>query len=140
MMWNSDKEVVKDKAEKLANQAEMATEELSMNAKAKIDKAANKAEALTNETKNQTDDLVRSLKSLVNEYADSSKVSDFRDQISDKASELKSVVTEEVSNAYYKGKERASEAVREHPVGTLALVAGAGLLLGYVLGTKQSSK
>jgi len=139
-MWNSDKEVVKNKAENLANQAEEATEELTASTKAKINKAATKAEALTDETKSQADDLVRSLKKLVNEYAGSSKVGDIQEQLSDKASELKSIVTEEVSSAYYKGKEKASVAVREHPVGILTLAAGAGLLLGYILGTKQSSK
>jgi ElaB/YqjD/DUF883 family membrane-anchored ribosome-binding protein len=45
-----------------------------------------------------------------------------------------------VVNAYATTKERAAETVRENPVGTLVLVAGVGLLLGYVLGSKQSSK
>jgi ElaB/YqjD/DUF883 family membrane-anchored ribosome-binding protein len=139
-MWNSDKESLKNTTDRLADQAETKTKKMSASAKANIDHVSDKAEALTDETRHQADSLVRSLKKLVNDYNETSNVSDIKNQITHKASELKTVISGEVAHAYNTGKEKASQVVQEHPVGTLALVASAGLLLGFVLGIKQSSK
>jgi ElaB/YqjD/DUF883 family membrane-anchored ribosome-binding protein len=67
-------------------------------------------------------------------------VDEIKQQINNKIADLKHVVTDEVSHAYSTSKQRAVDAVKEHPVSTLMVVAGVGLLLGYVLGSKQSSQ
>jgi ElaB/YqjD/DUF883 family membrane-anchored ribosome-binding protein len=139
-MWKSDKETIQDKSEELASAVGNAAESVTDSAKVKAEKAANEIARATNETKYQANDLMLSLKKLVNDYADNTSVDELKDRLTSKASELKSVVTDEVSHAYATGKEKASTAVKEHPVGTIALVAGVGLLLGYVLGSKHSSK
>jgi len=45
-----------------------------------------------------------------------------------------------VTHAYEAGKERTVHTVQEKPLLSLGLAIGAGVLLGYILGSKQSSK
>ena len=94
----------------------------------------------TLETKHEALSVVDSLKSLINQYASSSNVEHIKNQILDKAYELKGTVKDEVSHAYAAGKERTVHTVQDKPLVSLGLAIGAGLLLGYILGSKQSDR
>lgn len=139
-MFNLNKDEVEQKTEQLSKRAKNNVDVASKEIKATADDAADLVKAKTEATKDQATHLIDSLKSLLREYSDTEKINRVKDQISVKASELKEVVAEEVSHAYEKTKQKTADTVVEHPVGTLALAAGAGLLLGYILASKQSSK
>jgi len=139
-MFNLGKEPVNTTADQLAKDSNKVVEKVSEKIKASAASLSDKIVDKTDETKDQAQSLIHSLRALLNEHTETSKVNQFKDQVVGKAAELKHVVTDEVVNAYATTKERAAETVRENPVGTLVLVAGVGLLLGYVLGSKQSSK
>lgn len=139
-MFNLNKENLTTKAETLADN----TEDLVNNASDTITSKAKEISAevgdKTDKIKYEASHLISSLKDLLIEYADGSKINQVKGQITDKAHELKAVVTDEVSNAYYTGKQKATETVKENPLGTLALVAGAGLVIGFIFGSRQSNK
>lgn len=89
-------------------------------------------------SKEQALELVSKLKNLANEFSDNTSVAELKEILTTRASELTSSAKLHVSHAYEAGKEKASNTVKEHPIGTIAVAAGVGLLLGYVLGSKSS--
>lgn len=126
------------------------TEELSEEAKDTINKALNSVKSTANSanqsitkaanrTEDQAESLINGLRDLINQHSSSSSIHSMKEKFVDKTSQLRNVVGHELSTAYDISKERAAEQVKNHPVSTLALVAGTGLLLGFVLGTKRSS-
>ena len=92
------------------------------------------------EVKNEANDVIASLKALLMEYTDSATTTRIKNQIVDKAIEIKSVVQDEVAHAYQVSRDRTVQTVQEKPMLSLAVALGAGVLLGYILGTKKSSK
>lgn len=139
-MFNLGKENIHTDADQLAQEAHQTVEKVADQIKSTAAKVSNKIANKTDDTKDQAESLIHSLKNLLDEHKQKTKVEQLKEQLTDKAAELKTVVTDEVVNAYASTKQRAAETVKENPVGTLVLVAGVGLLLGYVLGSKQSSQ
>lgn len=139
-MFNLGNENAKDKVEDLANKSENLVKDASRAVKSKTSEIGEAVVEKTDEAKYEANHLISSLRDLINEYSDSSKINRLRGQISDTASELKTAVSNGVSNAYYTGKQKTSDTIQENPLGTLALVAGASLVVGYLFGTKKSDK
>jgi ElaB/YqjD/DUF883 family membrane-anchored ribosome-binding protein len=139
-MFNLNKDNIRSDADKLAQEANNTVEKVADQIKASASKVSDKIANKTEATKDQAESLINSLRNLLDDHKQKSQVDQFKEQITDKAAELKSVVTDEVVHAYATTKQRAADTVKENPVGTLVLVAGVGLLLGYVLGSKQSSQ
>lgn len=108
--------------------------------KASASSLSSKLQEKSRETKEEAYHVIDSLKSLLAEYTDGSKATEIKNQIVDKAVELKGVVEDEVTHAYQAGKERTVQTVQDKPILSLAVALGAGILVGYILGTKQSSK
>lgn len=139
-MFNSNKqEALKDKAAHLADNVKNNVEEVADDVKRSAERISDNVHQKTLETKHEALSVIDSLKSLLNQYAHSANVSEIKNQILDKAYELKGNVSDEVSHAYTVGKERTAHAVQEKPLLSLGLAIGAGLLLGYILGSKQNS-
>lgn len=139
-MFNLGKENIRTDADQLAQEASNTVEKVAEQIKTSAAKVSDKIANKTDATKDQAESLIHSLKNLLDEHKQKSKVEQLKEQLTDRAAELKHVVTDEVTNAYATSKQRAAETVKENPVGTLVLAAGVGLLLGYVLGSKQSSQ
>lgn len=108
--------------------------------KASASSLSSKLQEKSRETKEDAYHVIDSLKSLLAQYTDGSKATEIKNQIVDKAVELKGVVQDEVTHAYQAGKERTVQTVQDKPILSLAVALGAGILVGYILGTKQSSK
>ena len=108
--------------------------------KASASTLSSKLQEKSRETKEDAYHVIDSLKSLLAQYTDGSKATEIKNQIVDKAVELKGVVQDEVTHAYQAGKERTLQTVQDKPILSLAVALGAGILVGYILGTKQSSK
>lgn len=135
---------VKDKAANLANNVKTNVENMTNEVKSDIkNEAANLVDMVHKqsvETKAQAVSVIESLKSLLSQYTSGSNVAEMKTQILDKANQLKGLVKDEASHAYEVTKERATQTVQDKPIMTLAIAVGAGVLLGYILGSKAHSK
>ena len=144
-MFNLNKQDdVKDKAADLANSVKTNVENVANSVKSDI---KNEAEQIVDmvhtqsvETKAQAVSVIESLKSLLSQYTNGSNIHEIKDQIVDKANQLKGLVKEEASHAYEVSRDRTVQTVQERPITSLAVAVGAGVLLGYILGSKTNSK
>ena len=144
-MFNLNKQDdLKDKAANLANSVKTNVESVTDKVK---DDLQNEAKEVLNMVHNQTEDtkaqavsVIESLKSLLGQYTSGSNIADIKDQILDKASQLKGLVKDEASHAYEVSRDRTVQTVQERPIASLAVAVGAGVLLGYILGSKTHSK
>ncbi|OYY49798.1 MAG: hypothetical protein B7X95_09920 [Methylophilaceae bacterium 17-44-8] len=139
-MFNLNKDAVRSDADKLAEEANNTVDKVAGQIKSTANKVSDNIVNKTENTKDQAEALINSLRALMDDLKQTTNVDEIKQQINNKIADLKHVVTDEVSHAYSTSKQRAVDAVKEHPVSTLMVVAGVGLLLGYVLGSKQSSQ
>ena len=144
-MFNLNKQDdVKEKAVDLANSVktnvENVTDKVKSDIKDEAEKIADMVHRQSAETKAQAVGVIESLKSLLSQYTTGSSIVDIKDQIVDKANQLKSLVKEEASHAYEVSRDRTVQTVQERPIASLAVAVGAGVLLGYILGSKTNSK
>ena len=135
---------VKDKAANLANSVKTNVENAANEVRSDV---RNEAENLVDmvhqqsvETKAQAVGVIESLKSLLSQFTSGSNVTEIKTQILDKANQLKGLVKDEANHAYEVTKDKATHTVQEKPIMTLALAVGAGVLLGYILGSKNHNK
>ena len=144
-MFNLNKQDdVKEKAVDLANSVktnvENVTDKVKSDIKDEAEQIADMVHRQSAETKAQAVGVIESLKSLLSQYTTGSSIVDIKDQIVDKANQLKSLVKEEASHAYEVSRDRTVQTVQERPIASLAVAVGAGVLLGYILGSKTNSK
>ena len=144
-MFNLNKQDdVKEKAADLANSVKTNVENVTDKVKSDIRDEAEQIVDMIHtqsaETKAQAVGVIESLKSLLSQYTSGSNIVDIKDQIIDKANQLKGLVKEEASHAYEVSRDRTVQTVQERPIASLAVAVGAGVLLGYILGSKTNSK
>lgn len=140
-MFNINKQDdLKDKAANLAENVKDNVEQVTNEVRRSAENIGNSVQQKASETKQEASNVIDSLKALLAQYTNSSNVSDLKNQILDKAYELKGTVKDEVAHAYEVSKERTVQTVQDKPLLSLGLAVGAGVLLGYILGSKQSSK
>lgn len=138
-MYNKEQDL-KDKAGNLADQVKNNVQDVASDVSNSAERIGQNLHEKSLETKHEALSVIDSLKALINDYTSSANVSEIKNQILDKAYELKGTVKDEVAHAYEAGKERTAHTVQEKPLLSLGLAIGAGVLLGYILGSKQSSK
>ena len=135
---------VKDKAANLANSVKTNVENVSNTVKndfkTEAEKVVDMVHQQSDETKAQVVGVIDSLKSLLSQYTSGANVAEIKDQILDKANQLKGLVKTEASHAYEVGRDRTVQTVHDKPIASLAVAVGAGVLLGYILGSKTHSK
>jgi ElaB/YqjD/DUF883 family membrane-anchored ribosome-binding protein len=144
-MFNSTKQDdLKDKAAQLANSLKTNVENVTDTVKNDIrDEAKQMIDMIhtqSDETKAQAVGVIESLKSLLNQYTSSSNIHDVKEQILDKAHQLTGLVKNEACHAYEVSRDKTVQAVHDKPIASLAIAVGAGVLLGYILGSKTHSK
>lgn len=133
-------ETTKNNIEKTASDVKHGAEDLATDAKRSAQDFGHHLQEAATEGKHEALGVINSLKALLAQYTNSSNVNELKEQILDKAYELKNTVHDEVSHAYHTGKQRTVQTVQDKPLLSLGLAVGAGVLLGYILGTKNSSK
>ena len=133
-------ETAKNNIERTASDVKRGAEDLATNVRRSAEDIGQNLQETATEGKHEALGVINSLKGLLAQYTNSSNVNDLKEQILDKAYELKNTVHDEVSNAYHTGKDRTVQTVQDKPLLSLGLALGAGVLLGYILGTKNSSK
>lgn len=131
---------VKENVSQFVDNAKQNASDLADEAKSAVDRVSSKVEEKGRETKAEALNVLESLKTLLAQYTDLDRATEIKNQIVDKAVSIKDTVQDEVSNAYHTGKDRTVQTVQERPITALAVALGAGILLGYILGSKQSSK
>lgn len=144
-MFNSTKQDdLRDKAAQLANNLKTGAENVTETVKNDLQDDARAALDMihkqTEETKAQAVGVIESLKSLLNQYTGSSNIHEVKEQILDKAHQLTGLVKNEASHAYEVSRDKTVQAVHDKPITSLAIAVGAGVLLGYILGSKTHSK
>ena len=144
-MFNLNKQdEVKEKTASLANSvlanAEVATDKLKTDLQNEAKDMLDMVYVQSEETKAQALGVIESLKSLLGQYTSATNIAEIKDQIVDKANQLKSLVKDEASHAYTVSRDRTVQTVHEKPIASLAVAVGAGVLLGYILGSKTHSK
>ena len=144
-MFNLNKQDdVKAKAADLANSVKTNLENVSNTMKSDVKTEAEKVVDMvhqqSDETKAQVVGVIDSLKSLLLQYTSGANISEIKNQILDKANQLKGLVKDEASHAYEVSRDRAVQTVHDKPIASLAVAVGAGVLLGYILGSKTHSK
>ena len=144
-MFNLNKQDdVKAKAADLANSVKTNVENVSNTVKSDVKTEAEKLVDMvhqqSDETKAQVVGVIESLKSLLSQYTSGSNIHEIKNQIGDKANQLKGLVKEEASHAYEVSRDRTVQTVHDKPITSLAVAVGAGVLLGYILGSKTHSK
>ena len=144
-MFNLNKQDdVKAKAADLANSVKTNVENVSNTVKSDVKTEAEKVVDMvhqqSDETKAQVVGVIESLKSLLSQYTSGSNIHEIKNQIGDKANQLKGLVKEEASHAYEVSRDRTVQTVHDKPITSLAVAVGAGVLLGYILGSKTHSK
>lgn len=137
---NAVNEEMQDKAANMVANVKNDVLEVTDNIKQASNNVGNKVQQSSKEAKQDALNLIDSLKALLADYTTVSKATEIKDQLMHKAVELKDVVQDEVTQAYQVSKERATQTVQEKPLLSLAVALGAGVLVGYILGSKQSSK
>ncbi len=135
---------VKEKAANLANSVrtnvENVTNTVKSDLKTETEKVVDMVHQQSDETKAQVVGVIDSLKSLLLQYTSGANISEIKNQILDKANQLKGLVKDEASHAYEVSRDRAVQTVHDKPIASLAVAVGAGVLLGYILGSKTHSK
>ncbi len=140
-MFNSPKQdEVKDKANNLANSVRTNVDEVADTVKKDAQYLGNMIDDQATETKAQAVSVIESLKSLLSQYTSSSNIYEVKAQILDKAHQLTGLVKDEANHAYEVSRDKTVQAVHDKPIASLAVAVGAGVLLGYILGTKTHSK
>lgn len=142
-MYEADKEVkkaaVKDNVSNLVDNTRNTANDIASEAQASAARIGTKLQERTSETRSEVVNVINSLKALIAQYADFDRASELKSQLVGKATEIKGVVQDEVTHAYQVGKERTALTVQEKPLTSVAVALGAGVLLGYILGSKQTS-
>jgi ElaB/YqjD/DUF883 family membrane-anchored ribosome-binding protein len=129
-------EEMQDKAANLIANVKNDVLEVTDDIKRTTSKLSSKIEQSGTEAKEDALNLIDSLKALLTEYTSVSKATVMKNQLIEKAIELK----DDAGQAYETSKERTAQTVQDKPLLSLAVALGAGVLVGYILGTKQSSK
>lgn len=133
-------EEMQDKAANIVANVKNNVLEVTDDIKHSANKVGEKLVQTGTEAKQEATNLMDSLKALLADYTSVGKAGEMKEQLIDKAINLKEVVQDEVAQSYQASKERAAQTVQDKPLLSLAVALGAGVLVGYILGTKQSSK
>lgn len=141
-MYDPTKDVkkadVKDNVSNLVNSTKDTASDIANEARASATRMGDTLHERTGETRSEVLNVINSLKALIAQYTDFDRAADLKNQLVGKAVEIKGVVQDEVANAYHLGKERTAQTVQDKPLTSVAIALGAGVLLGYILGSKQS--
>lgn len=141
-MYEPTKEVkkmeVKENVSNLVNNTRDTASEIASEARASASRMGDTLQERTGEARSEVLNVINSLKALIAQYTDFDRATDLKNQLVGKAAEIKGVVQDEMVNAYHVGKERTVQTVQDKPLTSVAVALGAGILLGYILGSKQS--
>ncbi|HSH86187.1 MAG TPA: hypothetical protein VK958_02940 [Methylophilus sp.] len=136
-MFNFSKDNVEQTTDRLAQQSDQAIEEIAAQVKTTANDLLDAVQDTADTTQDKAKNLIRTLKTNIDRLTNEETAASIASKITSGASRVKNQVQEELSQTYDTVKERTSDTVHEHPLGTVLAAAGVGLLLGYLLGNKR---
>lgn len=136
-MFNLTKNNVEDTTDRLAKQSDVAIEEIAAQVKSTANDLLDAVNDTADTTQDKAKELIQTLKANIDRLTDEDSAAAIASSISSKAGRIKDQVQREVTETYHNIKEKTADTVHEHPLGTVLVAAGVGILVGYLLGSKR---
>ncbi|HSI29650.1 MAG: hypothetical protein ACAH05_10175 [Methylophilus sp.] len=136
-MFNFSKDNVEQTTDRLAQQSDQAIEDIAAQVKTTANDLLEAVQDTADTTQDKAKELIRTLKTNIDRLTNEESASSIASKLSSGASRVKDQVQEELNEKYNSLKDRTTDTVYEHPLGTVLAAAGVGLLLGYLLGNKR---
>lgn len=136
-MFNFSKDNIEQTTDRLAKKSDQAIQEIAAQVKTTANDLLAAVNDTTDETQDKAKELIRNLKSDISRLTSEEDAESVAAQLSTKAGRVKEQVQKEVADTYHTLKDKTSDTVQQHPLGTVLVAAGAGLLIGYLLGSKR---
>ncbi|QDC44620.1 DUF883 family protein [Methylophilus medardicus] len=136
-MFNFSKDNVENTTDRLAKKSDQAIEQIAAQVKSTANELLDAVNDTADTTQDKAKDLIQTLKSNIDRLTNEENAAAIASDLSSKAGRVKEQVQREVSDTYHSIKDKTVDTVQEHPLGTVLVAAGVGLLIGYLLGTKR---
>lgn len=133
-MFNNTHSIEK-KAENLVMDTEESAKEVGRDVRKSAKNIASKSKSEYEDREAQATELIAAIKSFLNDYSNEHNLGS-KQEILAKAIAAKDAIALQIESATKECKATAEKTVHEHPLGTVAAAAGAGMLLGYFLNKK----
>jgi len=133
-MFNFSKDNVENTTDRLAKKSDQAIEEIAAQVKTTANDLLDAVNDTADTTQDKAKELIHSLKANIDRLTNEENVA----AMASKAGRVKEQVQREVCETYQSIKGKTVDTVQEHPLGTVLVAAGVGLLIGYLLGSKRS--
>ena len=132
-MFNFSKDNVENTTDRLAKKSDQAIEEIAAQVKTTANDLLDAVNDTADHTQDKAKELIHSLKANIDRLTREENAA----ALASKAGRVKEQVQREVSETYQSLKGKTVDTVQEHPLGTVLVAAGVGLLIGYLLGAKR---
>ena len=136
-MTTFNKNTIEKKSEDLSKEAKNNIKTLSNSVKSSTDDVADDLVETTEKTKDKAVSLVEQIQHLVSTYTEPAKINALKSDVYDKAKTFKDAVGNDVSATIKTGKKKTIKTVRNNPLGSVAVAAGVGAVLGYLIASKR---
>lgn len=136
-MFNFSKDNVEQTTDRLAQQSDQAIEEIASQVKSTASDLLDAVQDTADHTQDKAKELIHTLKANIDRLTSEDGAAAIASNISSKAGRVKDQVQREVSETYHTLKDKTADTVQQHPLGTVLVAAGVGLLIGYLLGGKR---
>jgi ElaB/YqjD/DUF883 family membrane-anchored ribosome-binding protein len=136
-MFNFSKDNVENTTDRLAKKSDQAIEQIAAQVKSTANELLDAVNDTADTTQDKAKELIHTLKSNLDRLTSEENAASIAADLSSKAGRVKEQVQREVSDTYHTIKDKTADTVQEHPLGTVLVAAGVGLLIGYLLGTKR---
>lgn len=136
-MFNFSKDNVENTTDRLAKKSDQAIEQIAAQVKSTANELLDAVNDTADNTQDKAKELIHTLKSNLDRLTSEESAASIASDLSSKAGRVKEQVQREVSDTYHTIKDKTADTVQEHPLGTVLVAAGVGLLIGYLLGTKR---
>lgn len=136
-MFNFSKDNVENTTDRLAKKSDQAIEQIAAQVKSTANELLDAVNDTADTTQDKAKELIHTLKSNLDRLTSEENAASIAADLSSKAGRVKEQVQREVSDTYHTIKDKTADTLQEHPLGTVLVAAGVGLLIGYLLGTKR---
>lgn len=136
-MFNFSKDNVENTTDRLAKKSDEAIEEIAAQVKSTANDLLDAVNDTADHTQDKAKELIHSLKANIDRLTNEENAAAITSNLSSKAGRVKDQIQREVSETYQSLKGKTVDTVQEHPLGTVLVAAGVGLLIGYLLGSKR---
>lgn len=131
---------VKEEASNLVGNVKDSATDIARDVKKSAKQIENKAIDTMVDSKAEILTLIGSLKALLADTDYAGNARHMKDQVLAKADEWRQMAADEISHVTDVSVVKTRSVVREQPLVSVGVAIGAGLLIGYILGHKSSSK